>query len=111
MGDFKVVFGDIKFKPNETILTPDSVPHLEKAAKTMKDFPAFNITIEGHSADVGKPDFEKKLSKERADAIKNYLVQNLGVDAGRLSTVGLGSTKPISTDKAMNRRIEFVVNY
>jgi len=111
MGDFKVVFGDIKFKPNESILTPESVPHLKKAATTMRDFPTFRITIEGHSASTGNPDFEKNLSLERANAIKDYLIQNFGIDAGRLSTVGFGSTKPISTDKEMNRRIEFLVNY
>jgi outer membrane protein OmpA-like peptidoglycan-associated protein len=111
MGEFKIVFGDIKFKANEATLLPESYEPLKKAAKTMKDFPAFKITIEGHSASVGKPDFEKELSMERATTVKNYLVQDLGIDAGRLSTAGLGSSKPISTDKAMNRRIDFVVKY
>jgi outer membrane protein OmpA-like peptidoglycan-associated protein len=70
------------------------------------------LLIEGHTDKRGPVDRNMKLSKDRAEAIKNYLVQNYGIDPARLATEGYGPTRPYSpeeTDKgyALNRRVEF----
>jgi outer membrane protein OmpA-like peptidoglycan-associated protein len=106
----RMILRDIRFEPNKAIMLPGSYESLDKAGQTMLDFPDITVTIEGHAASTGRPDFEQSLSEERARSVKQYLVREFGIDPDRISTIGFGSTKPISTDKAQNRRIEFVVD-
>ena len=72
------------------------------------DLIEFGIT--GHTDNVGTSNFNLKLSKERAAAVKNYLVSN-GVAADRLTSDGFGDTQPIGSNttaagRANNRRVE-----
>lgn len=69
--------------------------------------------IEGHTDNVGDDAANQKLSEERAEAVKDYLVKNCQVAAERLGTVGFGSSKPIADNaneegRAKNRRVELV---
>ena len=71
------------------------------------------LEIQGHTDNVGAAAANLKLSQDRAAAVKAYLVQTFGVAADRLTTAGLGDTKPIAdnaTDagRAQNRRVELV---
>jgi OOP family OmpA-OmpF porin len=75
--------------------------------------PAIKIQIEGHTDNVGSTGANQKLSEQRADAVKRFLISK-GVEASRISTVGYGASKPINDNKsaqgkAFNRRIEFKV--
>jgi len=110
-----IIMTDIKFKPDLAEMLPGQYTSLDEAAQIMLDYPDITVTISGHAASTGRPDFELQLSKDRANTIKNYLVTKYGISASRISTQGFGSTMPIgdnSTEsgKAMNRRIEFTVN-
>jgi len=105
----------LNFKPNTAELLPGSYPSLDEAAKILKDFPDITVTIEGHAASVGRPNDELMVSQLRAETIKNILVSRYGIDAGRIKTIGYGSTVPIADNsteagRSQNRRIEFVVN-
>lgn len=106
----RIILRDIRFEPDKAIMLPGSYSSLEKAGQTMVDFPDITVTIEGHAATTGRPEFEQTLSEKRAETVKNYIVDNYGVDPDRISTVGFGSTRPISSVKAENRRIEFLVD-
>jgi len=82
----------------------------------MKEHSDLNLTIEGHTDNVGKAAYNKKLSQQRADAVKNYMVKKGGVDAGRLKSIGYGQEKPVASNKtkagrAKNRRVEAAVDY
>ncbi len=82
----------------------------------MKEHSDLNLTIEGHTDNVGKAAYNKKLSQQRADAVKNYMVKKGGVDASRLKSVGYGQEKPVApnktkADRAKNRRVEAAVDY
>jgi len=81
----------------------------------MQQYPDLNVTIEGHTDNVGKDAYNKKLSQRRADAVKAYLVKK-GIDANRLTAIGYGEEKPIADNatkagKAENRRVEAAVDY
>jgi len=55
----------------------------------MKDYPDLNVVIEGHTDNIGKAEYNKKLSQERADAIKKYMVEKGGIDAARSRRTGI----------------------
>jgi OOP family OmpA-OmpF porin len=75
--------------------------------------PAQHFVIEGHTDLSGSPQHNQALSERRAEAVKRYLVEH-GIAADRLTAVGYGSSRPLTTDpspkaQAMNRRVNLVV--
>jgi OmpA-OmpF porin, OOP family len=103
----------ITFDTNKATIRRDSVPVLDEAVRMLLQYPDVRIEIAGHTDDQGKHDHNMKLSQERADAVKSYLV-GMGVTDGRIETVGHGPDKPIDSNetkagRANNRRIEFRV--
>jgi outer membrane protein OmpA-like peptidoglycan-associated protein len=111
----QIVMNDLKFKPDSPELIEGQYSSLNEAGQTMVDYPDITVTISGHAASTGRPDFEMQLSYDRANTIKNYIVTKFGVDPSRITTKGFGSTMPVGDNstpegRAMNRRIEFTVN-
>ncbi len=92
---------------------------IDALADVMKKYEDLNVTIEGHTDNLNrskKPDYNKKLSQRRADAVKKYLVEESGIDAKRLTAVGFGAEKPIASNETeegrqKNRRVEAAVDY
>lgn len=71
-----------------------------------------HLVIEGHTDKRGPLERNMKLSKDRAEAIKNHLVRNYGINPAQLATEGFGPNRPYSADEneagwALNRRVEF----
>lgn len=98
------------FDFNKATLKPEGKSVLDGAAQTLKDEPALKATIEGHTDSVGSDAYNLKLSERRANAARDYLVSQ-GVDASRITTMGLGESKPIASNdtaegRAQNRRVE-----
>ena len=76
----------------------------------MKKYPC-DVTLEGHTDNVGGMAYNQDLSQRRADAVKNYLVEKFGIDSNRIKTVGYGETKPIASNdteagRYQNRRVQ-----
>lgn len=121
-GDPRVVFEDGKFKILDTVqfehgsarLKPESYSLLDQVALTMKANPQLEkIRVEGHTDDTGPHDLNLRLSRDRADSVRRYLI-NKGVSPKRLDAEGYGPDRPLvegTTDaaRAKNRRVEFVV--
>lgn len=89
-------------------LRPDAQQTLQKQAVFIQEFRDYRVLIEGHCDERGTRDYNLALGERRADTIKNYLIA-LGVDAGRIETVGFGKERPeaIGDDDAswaLNRR-------
>lgn len=85
-------------------------PVLEAMTAILNEYPTSKFSIEGHTDNVGKKDKNLQLSKDRAAAVKDYLVSK-GIAADRLTSEGYGDTKPIGSNKtaagkALNRRVE-----
>ena len=85
---------------------------LNMVVKVMKDNPDLKFEIDGHTDNTGTPAHNLTLSQQRSQAVMAQLII-MGIDATRLTTKGLGDTKPIADNstlegKANNRRVEFV---
>jgi outer membrane protein OmpA-like peptidoglycan-associated protein len=103
----------ILFETGKSDLKPESRPVLKEIAATLKDHPNLKILIEGHTDNVGSAASNLTLSEARAAAVKAALVANFGIDEGRMTTQGLGDTKPAvpnttAEGRAQNRRVEIV---
>ncbi len=103
----------VNFESGKSSLSPESYPILVNAAQVLLSNPDMKVEIQGHTDNIGSESFNKKLSEQRAETVKRFLVAK-GVADSRLSTVGIGSTSPVSNNKtaegrSFNRRIEFKV--
>lgn len=103
----------ILFDTNSERLKPESAAPIQAVAKALETSPALKLLIEGHTDAIGSAESNLDLSKRRAEAVKTVLVSQFDVDASRLTTNGLGATKPIDSNdtpqgRAQNRRVEFV---
>jgi len=103
----------ILFATGKAELQPESRPVLKEIAATLKQHGELKILIEGHTDNVGAPASNLALSDARAAAVKAALVADFGIDAARVTTKGLGDTKPAvpnttSEGRSQNRRVEVV---
>ncbi len=106
---------NVLFDTNKAVIKKNSFREVDNLITVMKDYPELNVTIEGHTDNVGSAASNKKLSQRRADAVKKYMVSK-GIDAQRLNAVGFGLEKPIASNatkegRAKNRRVEAAADY
>jgi OOP family OmpA-OmpF porin len=105
----------IKFRSGKSTIEPASFPVLAKIGDAIKLFPGAGMVVEGHTDSEGSDSANLLLSQDRADAVRQYLISNLGVSAEKVSSVGYGEAKPIAsneteTGRARNRRIDVVMD-
>lgn len=106
----------VLFDFNKDTIKKNYTKDIDHMAGVMKEHSDLKLTIEGHTDNVGKAAYNKKLSQKRADAVKKYMVEKGGIDAQRLNAVGYGQEKPVASNKtkdgrAKNRRVEAAVDY
>lgn len=104
------IFRNIEFEFNKAVLKPSSTPALQQVKDIMERTTAYRLKIEGHTDNVGSRAYNKKLSHERAAAVRNWLLNN-GVDASRVVSEGFGEDRPFvdnntPADQQLNRRVE-----
>ena len=107
-----VTLNNILFDTAKATIKPESQAPLKTVLELLKTDGALKLEIQGHTDNVGAKAANLKLSKDRADAVKAFLVTG-GIDAARLATAGLGDTQPAgdnTTDdgRAKNRRVVLV---
>lgn len=104
------VLNNVHFDVGKTSIRPDSYETLNNLAELMKRKKTMIIELAGHTDNVGNAASNQKLSEQRAESVKKYLIQK-GVPAQRIIAVGYGSTKPVASNdtdegKQKNRRTE-----
>ncbi|MEW6775483.1 MAG: OmpA family protein [Bdellovibrionota bacterium] len=105
----------IYFATGKATILEQSFPVLREIADVLKENPhLLLVEIQGHTDSRGKDDVNKKLSQNRADSVRNFLVKE-GVESARLTAVGYGEEVPIvfpddtKEKQARNRRVEFII--
>jgi OmpA-OmpF porin, OOP family len=107
----KVEARSVYFDSGKSTLKGDGTPaRLDAIKEILKNYPNAKFSVEGHTDSTGSVKMNQKLSEDRANTVKNALVER-GVNAANLTAVGYGESKPIATNKtkagkAQNRRTE-----
>jgi OmpA-OmpF porin, OOP family len=99
----------VTFEFNSAQLTAASHPVLNEVAADLKKYPRLKIEVQGHSDSVGADAYNMKLSGQRANSVRDYLISQ-GVPETQLTSKGFGETQPLEDNKteegrAMNRRV------
>jgi outer membrane protein OmpA-like peptidoglycan-associated protein len=108
-----VKLNNVFFDAGLSTLQRESFGELNHLATMMRHNPAIYIELAGHTDNRGTPEATQKLSEDRIEAVKNYLVYR-GVEAERITGYGYGATKPIAAsdteeNRLKNRRVEFKI--
>jgi len=105
---------EILFVADSAEILPDETDRLNIIAEALKKVgPNTHFLIEGHTADLNRPEGQRILSLQRADKIAEELAKR-GIEANRMQTAGYGATRPIAPNdtaenRAKNRRVEITI--
>jgi OmpA-OmpF porin, OOP family len=107
------VFGDLNFDTASNSLAPASDPTISSLVAILKGYPSARVRIIGYTDNQGDSGANVRLSETRANVVKQALIGG-GIDAGRITTAGLGSSDPIADNgtpegRAKNRRTELEI--
>jgi len=104
-----VNLNNLFFDEGKADLRSESFPELDRLVTVIVQNPSLTVEIDGHTDDVGTPEFNKVLSLHRAQAVVSYLAKK-GIDNSRLTAKGFGETDPVASNdteegKQKNRRV------
>lgn len=100
----------VKFEFDSDRLEPNARIVLRRVAEDLEVHDHVTVRIEGHTDSIGTAEYNDRLSQERAEAVKKFLVEQ-GIDEDRITTIGFGLHRPLETNRTeegreLNRRIE-----
>ncbi len=103
----------VRFDTNKSTLTASAKANLDKLVTVFNEYPDTDITIFGYTDSTGSADYNLKLSGERANSVKKYLISK-GLAASRFTITGMGIADPIADNgtvegRSQNRRVEFAI--
>lgn len=104
---------NIFFDSGKSVLKPESFEELNTVVDLLNNSPKMEIAVAGHTDNVGSAESNLKLSDDRANSVRTYLISK-GISEIRITAQGYGETKPIATNdtnegKQTNRRVEFTI--
>lgn len=104
----------IRFAENSFSLSAATKEELNKTIELLKQNPSSKVRVEGHTDNVGAASVNYKLSRQRADVVKNYIIKEGGIDQSRVASVGYGPDMPIDSNttvqgRANNRRVDVII--
>ena len=109
-----VNMSDVLFDVGKYNLRPIAREKLARIAGIFMAYPGLKLECEGHTDSTGSLELNNKLSLNRAEAVRDYLISQ-GIDPSRISAVGMGPTMPVADNstregRQKNRRVEIIVS-
>jgi outer membrane protein OmpA-like peptidoglycan-associated protein len=109
-----VNMADVLFETGKYALSQDAQLKLAKLSGMIQAHPGLNLAIEGHTDTTGTPDFNMKLSQQRADAVREFLAKQ-GMSPDTITAKGMGQDSPVADNstpagRKLNRRVEIIVS-
>jgi len=107
---------EVHFANNSAEIPDTAKSEIKNVADLMTQFLGATVEIEGHSDASGNAEYNKALSQRRANAVRDILISEYGIDDSRVSAVGYGQDQPIASNKTKegrlaNRRVMAEINY
>jgi outer membrane protein OmpA-like peptidoglycan-associated protein len=111
---------NILFDFDKSDIRPGAKPTLQKLSVLLKNYAKAPVTINGHTDSKGSDAYNQVLSQKRAEAVKNYLVQNFSISGSQMTPKGWGESQPIAPNsksngadnpegRQKNRRVEVII--
>lgn len=109
-----VNMSDVLFDTGKWTLKPGAREKLAKISAIIGQHPGLKIQVEGHTDSTGSDETNQILSEHRANAVRDFLVQE-GVDSSMITAMGMGSSNPVASNdsnvgRQLNRRVEMIVS-
>ena len=108
-----LTLGDVLFATDSTELQAGGHVNLDRLVSFLEQYPERGVHVEGHTDNVGAPDYNRQLSQRRAESVRSFLVQR-GIGSARITTAGIGMDRPVASNasaggRQMNRRVEIII--
>lgn len=105
---------DVLFKSGSFELLPGARERLAKVSGIVLAYQGLHLAVEGHTDSIGTDEYNRRLSEQRADAVRDYLVQQ-GIGSEAITASGFGKSEPVASNdtpegRQQNRRVELVVS-
>lgn len=109
-----LTLSDVLFDFDSATLKPGATKAVSQLASFLQEYPERTIQIEGFTDSVGSDEYNQDLSRRRAEALKNALMNN-GISSQRIRTIGYGKEYPVASNateagKQQNRRVEIIIS-
>ena len=104
---------NIFFDFNKSVLRDESFAELNRLVTVLSQYPTMEVEMSGHTDNVGNDEYNNQLSRDRAKAVKDYIVSR-GINANRIVAKGYGKSRPVAANdseegRQLNRRVEFTI--
>jgi outer membrane protein OmpA-like peptidoglycan-associated protein len=104
----------MRFPVGQAVVVSSNYPLLTTVRKAIQAFGRPDVVIEGHTDSTGSEALNQKLSRSRAESVRQYLIQNGTLPADKITAKGYGSSRPLASNatargRAVNRRIDVII--
>lgn len=109
-----LTLGDVLFDFDKASLKAGGERAADNLTRFLKEYPERNVMIEGFTDNIGSVDYNQRLSKRRANAVRDALI-NKGISSSRIQTRGYGEDFPVTSNnteagRQQNRRVEVIIS-
>ena len=112
--DIIIRLAGLNFASGKSVIEPRLFGLLTTVMRAINTFPQYTLIVNGHTDSYGNDDQNLKLSQDRADAVRDYLIANMNLGADKIEAVGYGETVPIANNetpegRTKNRRVDIII--
>ncbi len=111
---FEKVTLHLFFEGDKAVISENDKGKLDSVIDLIKGYPGSSVLIEGHTDNLGSKEENHRLSHQRADAVKNYMIYKGDIESSAIKTIGHGGSRPIASNdtavgREQNRRVDILI--